>query len=83
MLTFQRRGEYGQDIFSLRSMYFQGRRPKSVNMYWRRFKVSEIPMDDAKAFEIWLRDRWTEKDDLIELFVQQGRFPANDAQPRS
>ncbi|KAI9679086.1 MAG: hypothetical protein M1829_001756 [Trizodia sp. TS-e1964] len=72
------RGEYGQDIFTLRSTYFQGRPPKSVNMYWRRFAISSIPLDDIKAFEQWLLARWREKDELLEMYVQNGRFPADD-----
>lgn len=46
-------------------------------MYWRRFAVSEIPLDDAKAFETWLSKRWDEKDQLLEQFQQSGRFPAD------
>lgn len=47
-------------------------------MYWRRFKVDEIPTDDIKTFETWLRKRWDEKDDLLEQFMQNGRFPSSD-----
>ena len=71
------RGAYGQDIFSLRSIYFQGRAPRSVNMYWRKFRVSEIPLDDPPAFEKWLMMRWREKDALLEGFMQDGQFPPN------
>jgi lysocardiolipin and lysophospholipid acyltransferase len=48
-------------------------------MYWRRFAMSSIPLDDAKAFETWLKQRWEEKDQLLECFNQTGRFPADDA----
>ncbi|KAI9762637.1 MAG: hypothetical protein M4579_000255 [Chaenotheca gracillima] len=72
-----RRGQYGQDLFTLRSSFFQGRPPKSVNMYWRRFPLSSIPLDDSKAFEDWLRARWVEKDELLEMYMQTERFPAN------
>lgn len=44
-------------------------------MYWRRFAISSIPLHDSKAFEAWLRDRWAEKDQLLEEYVQTGRFP--------
>lgn len=71
-----RRGEFGQDLFTLRSMYLQGRPPPSVNMYWRRFAVKDIPLDDAEKFELWLRERWYEKDSFIEHFLVTGRFPA-------
>lgn len=72
-----RRGEFGQDIYTLRALYFQGKAPKSVNMYWRRFAVSSIPLKDPADTEQWLRDRWREKDDLLEQYVSTGRFPPN------
>lgn len=71
------RGSYGEDYFSLSSTYFQGRPPKSVNFYWRRFRVDDIPLDSAEAFEVWLRERWYEKDALMEQYVSTGRFPAS------
>jgi lysocardiolipin and lysophospholipid acyltransferase len=74
-----RRGEYGQDLFSLRSMYLQGRPPPSVNMYWRRFAVTDMPLDDPEKFELWLRERWHEKDVLLEHYVTNGRFPNSKA----
>ena len=47
-------------------------------MYWRRFAVSSIPVDDPKAFELWLKQVWLEKEDLLEYYAQNGRFPADD-----
>ena len=72
-----KRGEFAQDIFTVGASYFGGRPPKSVNMYWRRFKVSQIPLKDPKKFEIWLRQRWTEKDKFIEDYLCTGRLPAD------
>lgn len=69
------RGRFGEEFFTLSSTYFQGRPPKSVNFYWRRFPVSEIPLDTPEKFEVWLRERWYEKDELMEQFVATGRFP--------
>ncbi|KIW00727.1 uncharacterized protein PV09_07712 [Verruconis gallopava] len=69
------RGQYGQDIFTLRSIYLRGLAPKSVNMYWRRYAVASIPKDQA-AFDAWLLARWREKDALLEYYMQHGRFPA-------
>ncbi len=71
-----RRGKYGQDLFTLRSSYFEGRPPKSVNLYWRRFALSSIPLDDQENFDKWLLNEWRKKDDLIEQYVSTGRFPA-------
>jgi 1-acyl-sn-glycerol-3-phosphate acyltransferase len=68
-------GEFGQDIFTLRSSMFEGRPPKSVNMHFRRFKIADIPIDNDKAFDVWLRNRWREKDYLLEHFAQYNRFP--------
>ena len=47
-------------------------------MYWRRFKVASIPIDDPTKFEAWLIEQWRIKDDLLEQYVQNGRFPADD-----
>jgi len=73
------RGKFGQDYFTLRSTYFQGRPPKSVNMYWRRFAIADIPLDDQDKFDVWLRERWYEKDAFLEQYMTTGRFPANEA----
>ncbi|CAI6335057.1 unnamed protein product [Periconia digitata] len=71
-------GQFGQDIFTLRSSYFEGRPPKSVNMHWRRFHIDSIPIGNAKAFEVWLRNRWREKDYMLEYFQRHTRFPAEE-----
>ena len=77
ILTPYSRGQFPQDIFSLRSTYLQGRRPKSVNMHWRRFAVKDIPVKDPEAFDKWLLDRWREKDEMLEQYLQTGRFPTD------
>ncbi|KAH1490502.1 hypothetical protein KXX57_000238 [Aspergillus fumigatus] len=69
------KGSYPDKYFTLRSTYLQGRPPTSVNMYWRRFAMSDIPLDDQKEFDSWLRARWTEKDELLDEFFETGRFP--------
>jgi lysocardiolipin and lysophospholipid acyltransferase len=56
-------------------MYLQGRPPPSVNMYWRRFAVKDIPLGDHEKFELWLRERWYEKDAFIDQYLTTGRFP--------
>ncbi|KAJ4303452.1 hypothetical protein N0V90_002347 [Kalmusia sp. IMI 367209] len=71
-------GQFGQDIFTLQSSFFEGRPPKSVNMHWRRFHVDTIPIQNTKAFEVWLRNRWREKDYMLEYFNRHNRFPAEE-----
>jgi hypothetical protein len=73
-----RPGEYGQDFFTLRRTYLEGRGPPYCNMHWRRFLASEIPIRDETAFDKWLHDRWVEKDDLLEYFTVKGRFPCDE-----
>lgn len=69
------RGKYGEEVFGLFSTYFEGRPPKSVNLFWRRFKIADIPLDDPKKFDLWLRDQWYKKDALMEEYLNKGRFP--------
>ncbi|KAI4213834.1 MAG: hypothetical protein LQ351_003528 [Letrouitia transgressa] len=70
-------GQYASEIFTIQAAYFGGTPPKSVNMYWRRFDVSTIPVDNDKAFDNWLRARWIEKDQLLQYYQKIGRFPAD------
>lgn len=58
-------------------MYFQGRPPPSVNMYWRRFALKDMPLDNQDKFDLWLRERWYEKDAFMEEYAVSGRFPAS------
>lgn len=46
-------------------------------MHWRRFSTKDIPTQDEKAFTAWLLERWREKDDLLEHYVEYGDFPAD------
>lgn len=75
LLTPASRGGFGEEYFSLAGTYFQGRPPKSVNFHWRRFRVADIPMDSSEEFDAWLRQRWAEKDALMEVYLSTGRFP--------
>jgi 1-acyl-sn-glycerol-3-phosphate acyltransferase len=68
-------GMYGQDVFTLRSSLFEGRPPKSVNMFWRRYRIQDIPTENDEAFGRWLMNRWREKDYLLEYFYKFGSFP--------
>ena len=47
-------------------------------MHWRRFRISEIPLDNEAAFAMWLKNRWTEKDYLLEHFFRHGTYPEGD-----
>ncbi|EEP79311.1 conserved hypothetical protein [Uncinocarpus reesii 1704] len=71
----QPKDSYAEAHFTIRSTYLRGRPPKSVNFYWRRFSISDIPLTDQKEFEDWIYKRWEEKDRLLDQFIETGRFP--------
>ncbi|SPN98740.1 related to acetyltransferase [Cephalotrichum gorgonifer] len=66
---------YSEECYTLSGIYFEGRPPKSVNFYWRRFRIDDIPLDDADEFDEWLRQRWYEKDELLDGYLSTGKFP--------
>jgi lysocardiolipin and lysophospholipid acyltransferase len=47
-------------------------------MHWRRFRIADIPLHDEKVFSDWVLARWREKDDLLQYFVENNRFPADE-----
>ena len=47
-----------------------------MNFYWRRFRVADIPLESNEKFDLWLRDRWYEKDAFMEEYMSTGRFPS-------
>lgn len=67
-------GQYGEDYYSLLSMTLKNRYSKNVHMYWRRFRVDDIPWNDPGSFEKWIRARWEEKDLLLDSFHKTGSF---------
>lgn len=37
----------------------------------------DVPEDERQAFDVWLRDRWIEKDKLIQRFHDTGTFSSS------
>ncbi|CAG8589466.1 1647_t:CDS:2, partial [Paraglomus occultum] len=66
-------GEYPEDRYTLRRIFFEGRYPPTIHVHVRRYAIADIPNDENKFTE-WLRQRWTEKDDLMTEFYSKGRF---------
>ena len=71
-----RKGQYGQEIFTMGRMYLEGRQP-AVHMHWRRFQMSSIPLTSLEDFDKWLQARWVEKEALLEEYERTGRFPTS------
>ena len=82
---------YGQDYYTLRSIFIHGIPPPQVHVHIRYFKVGDIPLgetstadsiapgteaslDEGAKFDAWLRDRWTEKDRMMDTFYREGAF---------
>ncbi|CAJ0884180.1 6046_t:CDS:2 [Entrophospora sp. SA101] len=52
---------------------------KSIDyLYDLTIGLEEIPQDEDK-FTIWLRDRWSEKDVMMEEFYKNGRFSSYES----
>lgn len=70
-------GIYGEDYYTLRHMYVtENGHPEKLSMYWRRYKIADIPWQDEKEFEKWVYDRWYEKDALLNTMKETGKFTA-------
>jgi hypothetical protein len=41
----------------------------------------DVPEDEREAFDVWLRDRWSEKDQLLQRFYDTGSFSSLDKSP--
>lgn len=46
-------------------------------MHWRRFAVSSIPLATPEEFDLWLQERWLEKEKLLEVHALTGQFPSS------
>ena len=68
---------YPEDIYTLRDIYFGGRKPPRVHLHLRRFPVDAIPTDTPDNFRQWIRTVFEEKDDLMTHFYQHGCFPSS------
>ncbi|CAF9929200.1 hypothetical protein IMSHALPRED_007850 [Imshaugia aleurites] len=76
-------GQYGQDVFTLRSTYFERHPQAPIHMHWRRFKVSDIPLETLEDFHAWLMERWNEKEALLKEHARTGHFPSSINQGKS
>ncbi|KAF8338170.1 acyltransferase-domain-containing protein [Cantharellus anzutake] len=81
---------YGQDHYTLRSIFLNGIPPPQVHIHIRYYKIEDIPIgevstkdsvgraeasvEEATRFDAWLRERWVEKDRLMDTFYREGAF---------
>lgn len=43
-------------------------------LHWRAFKVKDIPREEI-ALRDWLYDRYTEKDEILRAYYEEGTIP--------
>ncbi|KAI9285312.1 acyltransferase-domain-containing protein [Umbelopsis sp. AD052] len=75
-------GDIPEDVYTLRGIFFLKRYPKEIHVHLRRFLISDIPTEE-EAYATWLRDRWAEKDELLEEFYRVGAFPGEELKTSS
>ncbi|KAH8929323.1 acyltransferase-domain-containing protein [Atractiella rhizophila] len=70
------KGAYGQDYYTLQSIFGAGIPPPRIHMHLRLLSPPAIPESSEKAeteksqkqFEDWLVQTWREKDEMLEVF---------------
>lgn len=84
--------ENGEDVFTLKAFYIQGRGPKAVHYHVQAYSLKDIPLGketediddvseaDLEAFESWLFKIWYEKDARMARFYDKGSFEDLDGQ---
>lgn len=73
------RGEYGQDFYTLGNVFLRGQGPIYVKAHWTKYVIKEIPYKDEAKFEKWLFDLWYDKDQMMDNFIETGKFfPDNE-----
>ena len=76
--------------YLIEDVFFKGKYPKKIHMHISSYNWETIPgfvgadLDkyDEKTkeeFNLWLRKRFMEKDDLLKLFYQDHKFPASNS----
>ena len=56
------------------------RPPCQIAVHYRCYKADAVPCDHEELLR-WLYDRWTEKDQLLDHFYQNGAFPVASTDP--
>jgi 1-acyl-sn-glycerol-3-phosphate acyltransferase len=59
---------------SVGDMMFGGGRKWPVHVHMRFYQLGEVPRSEEEV-AVWLRERWEEKDKLLDTFKKTGEFP--------
>ncbi|KAI9597405.1 acyltransferase-domain-containing protein [Syncephalis fuscata] len=65
---------YPNEVYTLRSVYMLGAAPPGIHLHVRRWHIAtEVPLiDGTDKFAVWLRERWMEKDEVLDRFYKTG-----------
>ena len=66
-----------ENIYTLGKLFYEGFTPEQVHCHLSYIPLKEIPRGSADEFGEWLRDRFYEKDRLLDEFYKNGKFPAS------
>lgn len=64
-----------EKVYTLGKLFFNGISPRQVHYHLSYIPLKEIPRGSADEFGEWLRERYYEKDRLLDEFYKMGRFP--------
>ncbi|EDO19264.1 hypothetical protein Kpol_1036p6 [Vanderwaltozyma polyspora DSM 70294] len=66
--------EYGEELYTLKNVFFKGIAPRLTDIYIRSYNISEIPFTNEEKFTKWLFDVWEEKEKILETYYETGTF---------
>lgn len=64
-----------EKVFTLRKLFIEGITPEKVHYHLSYIPLKDIPRESADEFAEWLRDKYYEKDRLLDEFYRTGQFP--------
>lgn len=64
-----------EKIYTLGQLFYAGLCPPQVHYHLSYIPLKEIPRESADEFGDWLRERFYEKDRLLDEFYRTGSFP--------
>lgn len=64
-----------EKVYTLSKLFYSGIAPPQVHYHISYIPRKEIPRQSVDEFGDWLRDRYYEKDRLLDEFYRTGKFP--------
>ncbi|KAI8869481.1 acyltransferase-domain-containing protein, partial [Ramicandelaber brevisporus] len=68
------KGEIPHYIYTIPGYYMYSDAPDTVHFHVRKIRIDSIP-EDEEEFAKWTRKLWMDKDELLNVFYETGKFP--------